>query len=148
MESAVRGFTLWHLERQRQTGRLSEVERDRRVLMLVRQRWNLSRQHVNRLIAGGEVARNLEPIGSTLTEGQARELVGLEPEQQREVWKELRRVKGHGGECIDAFHGINPNCRLSVLTDESAYSNDHQLKSPPTLTVIDGPIVFQKAGEA
>ena len=43
-----------------------------------------TRQHINRLIKAENVIEVLEPIGS-LPEAQTRELVGLNPEQQRDV---------------------------------------------------------------
>ena len=56
------------------------------------ERWKLSKTHVNRLIKGAEVLKNLAPIGVTdLKEGQARELIALSPEDQQLV---VRFVKG------------------------------------------------------
>lgn len=55
-----------------------------------RERWGMVRQQANRLIQAAEVAENLEPIGSIpQTESQARPLTRLEPEVQREVWRDL-----------------------------------------------------------
>lgn len=49
----------------------------------------MSRQHCNRLIAAGEVAKNLEPVGSKPdSERQARPLTRLEPEEQASAWEE------------------------------------------------------------
>lgn len=54
------------------------------------ERWGMVRQHANRLIQAAEVAIHLEPMGSIpATERQARPLAALEPEVQREVWREV-----------------------------------------------------------
>ena len=51
-----------------------------------RERWNWSKTHVNRQIQAAQVSQNLTPMGVTpLSERQARELVSLPPEEQREV---------------------------------------------------------------
>lgn len=53
------------------------------------ERWKWSRRHVNRQIEAAGVVRNLGPMGPTVPENerQARQLVPLPPEEQREVWK-------------------------------------------------------------
>jgi hypothetical protein len=49
-------------------------------------RWNWSRAHAYRLIDAAQVVHNVSPIGDTpKNEAQARELVKLPPEEQREV---------------------------------------------------------------
>jgi hypothetical protein len=56
-----------------------------------RQRWGFMRAHAYRLIDAAGVAQNLSPIGDIpqpTHESQLRPLAPLEPEQQREVWKE------------------------------------------------------------
>lgn len=56
------------------------------------ERWELSRSHAYRLIDQVSVVENLSPTGdspvavSAPTERQARELAGLAPDKQREVW--------------------------------------------------------------
>ena len=56
-----------------------------------REKWGWARRYADRLIGSAEVVKNLSPIGLTLptTETQARPLVGLPPETQREVWQEV-----------------------------------------------------------
>jgi hypothetical protein len=57
-----------------------------------RERWGMVQQSATRLIRAAEVVKNLqsEPIGSLpTTESQARPLTRLEPEVQREVWREV-----------------------------------------------------------
>lgn len=54
-----------------------------------RSRWGMNRAHAYRLIDAANVADNLSPIGDRpINEAQARPLTRLEPEQQREAWKE------------------------------------------------------------
>lgn len=56
-----------------------------------RGRWNMVRQHANRLIAAAETIGYLEPIGSILptSEWQTRPLTQLEPEEQRQAWQRV-----------------------------------------------------------
>lgn len=63
-----------------------------------RERWGWTRQHTNRIIGSAEVVSNLEPIGSILpaTESQARPLVALEPEAQREAWARVLQDAPNG----------------------------------------------------
>ncbi len=59
-----------------------------------RERWGMGKAYSHRLIAAAEVVSILSPIGDTIpqTESQARPLTRLEPEVQREVWRELVEV--------------------------------------------------------
>lgn len=51
-------------------------------------KWHMTRRNANRLIAAGEVAVNLGPIGpKPNNESQIRPLTNLEPDEQREVWQ-------------------------------------------------------------
>lgn len=55
-----------------------------------RERWGLSRFYAHRIIDAAEVANNLLPIGNIpQTESQARPLTRLEPEVQKEVWRDV-----------------------------------------------------------
>ncbi len=55
-----------------------------------RKRWGFGARHGQRLLAAHEVVNNLRPIGRIPdNESQARPLVGLPPETQREVWQEV-----------------------------------------------------------
>ena len=67
------------------------------------ERWKLSKTHVNRLIQGAAVLKNLTPIGVTdLRESHARALASLPPEEQRLV---VRFVKDTGpGGRLTASH--------------------------------------------
>lgn len=61
-------------------------------------RWNMTRQHVNRLVASAAVIRNLEPIGSILpsSESQARPLAQLPPAQQGPAWQRAVETADNG----------------------------------------------------
>lgn len=54
-------------------------------------KWGKRRQVVNRMIAASDTLLNLEPMGSILpqSERQTRPLTQLQPEAQREAWKEV-----------------------------------------------------------
>lgn len=56
-----------------------------------RDRWGMAKTQANRLIQATETIYNLTPIGVILpqTESQARPLTQLQPEVQREAWKEV-----------------------------------------------------------
>jgi hypothetical protein len=62
-----------------------------------RERWDFTRQHVNRLIAAVGVVGNLEPMGSKPnSERQVRPISDLPPSQQRKVWDEaVAQSNGH-----------------------------------------------------
>jgi hypothetical protein len=54
-----------------------------------RERWRMSRPHAYRLIGAAETMANLSPMGDIplpATERVARELAGLSPDEQREIW--------------------------------------------------------------
>lgn len=55
------------------------------------ERWDLTRRHVNQLIEAARVVENLSKLGTMVpipsNERQARELAGLDPEEQRKVWE-------------------------------------------------------------
>ncbi len=66
-------------------------------------KWGMPRQHVNRMIAASETVFNLEPIGSIpTTESQVRPLTSLEPEIQREAWREVVQQSQETGQPITA----------------------------------------------
>ncbi len=62
-----------------------------------RERWDMTRQHANRLIQSAEIITNLEPIGSKPeAESQARPLVHLDPPRQREAWSRAVETAPNG----------------------------------------------------
>lgn len=65
-----------------------------------RERWQMSRSYAHRIIESAQVVANVQtlPIGNTApaTESQARPLAKLEPEQQREVWREAVETAPEG----------------------------------------------------
>ncbi len=53
-----------------------------------RDRWDMGRRYMNRLIAAGDVVDNLVPMGTIPSnERQTRPLTALTPEQQRQAWQ-------------------------------------------------------------
>jgi phage N-6-adenine-methyltransferase len=61
------------------------------------QRWGMSKTHANRIIESAEVAANLTPMGVIpANERQTRELVGLEPAQQRVAWEVVEKTAPNG----------------------------------------------------
>ena len=56
-----------------------------------RDRWGMDKRHANRLISASESVLGLGPMGPVLpqSERQARPLTQLQPEAQREAWKEV-----------------------------------------------------------
>lgn len=81
-------------------------------------RWNMTRQHANRLVASAEVLRNLEPIGSTLpaSESQARPLAQLPPDQQAPAWRRVvetapegRITAAHVAQTVEYFRPAPPS---------------------------------------
>jgi hypothetical protein len=61
-----------------------------------REVWDLSKSHAYRMIEAARVADGLSPIGDSMTESQARELVGLEPRQAVEVYAHAVKVQPDG----------------------------------------------------
>ncbi len=58
-------------------------------------KWKMSPQHANRLIAAAGVATNLEPAGSIpANEYQARPLARLEPADQLHAWQDANELAG------------------------------------------------------
>lgn len=61
------------------------------------QRWGMSKPHATRLIEAARVTENLVPIGTVpANEAQARELVSLEPDEQRLVWQVVKNTAPNG----------------------------------------------------
>lgn len=62
-------------------------------------RWGYTRQHASRLIDAAEVVTILSPIGDIPSnEAQARELVGLTPDQTRLAWEVVKQTAPDGKE--------------------------------------------------
>lgn len=58
-----------------------------------RERWDMTPQHANRIIAAAKVAQNLSPTGSKpATERLARPLAALAPQDQRDAWQEAQQL--------------------------------------------------------
>jgi protein gp37 len=87
---------------------LAEINRDRLYQVLgfptfdayCRKRWNMSRTHAYRMMDAAIVDQNLSPMGDNApkNERQARELVALPPEQQREIAATINFTTATAGE--------------------------------------------------
>jgi hypothetical protein len=92
-------------------------------------KWGMTRQHANRLVRSAEVIGNLEPIGSKPeSESHVRPLVGLSPDQQKEVWTEA--VKTAPGGKVTAKHVEETRAHVfgDVDEDEPARERDDEAK--------------------
>lgn len=77
------------------------------------ERWGYTRQHASRLIDAAEVVTILSPIGDIpANEAQARELVGLTPEQTRLAWEVVRQTAPDGKETAAHIRSV-----VSVLQE-------------------------------
>lgn len=92
-------------------------------------RWNITPQHANRQIAAAEVAEVLEPLGSTISERQARELAPLrdDPDRMREVWQQANEATD-GKPTAAAIRAARapkreptPDAALSLINDVRLY---------------------------
>ncbi len=63
-----------------------------------REKWHVDRSYADRMIEAAEVRENLVPIGTVLPEKEshARALMGLTPEQQRQVWPKAVETAPNG----------------------------------------------------
>lgn len=115
-----------------------------------RGKWGMSRIHAHRLIESAEVAVNLLPIGNILprTESQARPLTSLEPEVQREAWREV--VEAHG-ENITAAKVQEVADKWSPVSEQVARAKEDPLFSPTPELIIEEarnrPHVANNSGE-
>ncbi len=84
-----------------------------------REKWGLSQRHVNRIIEGNEVVKELGPIGPKITtESQARELSKVEPAKREEVL--TKAVAATGGKLTakaiaEAAKASSPPCQIGLL---------------------------------
>jgi hypothetical protein len=105
------------------------------------QKWSMPRQHVNRMISGYKIVNHLEPIGSILpeSESQIRPLTSLEPEIQKEVWKEV--VKTHG-------ENITAAKVQSVANDWKPVNQEiKEIKNEPMFAISTPEELLKKAKE-
>ena len=100
-----------------------------------RERWGWQRAHAYRLIDGAKVARLMSPIGDTPeTESQARELVPLARQDEREaveVWRELR--ERHGDKVTAELVKEAVSTRLSSRAHVSYNSGENEWTYPRVL---------------
>jgi len=81
----------------------------------------MSRFYAHRVIDSAEVVINLLPIGNIqqpANEAQARPLAGLEPEQQREVWKQAVETAPEGK--ITACHVVSVKNSFGFSTNQQS----------------------------
>lgn len=102
------------LEKFKEVGRAFQTISEKRLYRLeysnfndyCRDKWGMVQQTATRFIRAYETVSNLEsePIGSLLpqSESQARPLTSLEPEAQREAWKEVVHQAEQSGQPITA----------------------------------------------
>ena len=105
------------------------------------EKWRLSKPYVNRIIAASQSFTNLAPIGVILpnTESQVRPLTSLEPEIQKEVWKEV--VKTHG-------ENITAAKVQSVANDWKPVNQEiKEIKNEPMFAISTPEELLKKAKE-
>jgi hypothetical protein len=91
-------------------------------------RWGMSDRHANRLMESAEVVSNLRPIGLIPThESQVRPLTNLEPERQREAWKEATKGNSNptAAQVAKAREIVNHS-------EPKTYSTDVPVREPKT----------------
>ncbi len=98
-----------------------------------RQKWDYRKSHVYRLIAAAEVVKCLSPIGDIpqpIHEAQVRPLIGLTPEQVREIWK--KAAAEADGEAIKA--AVVKEMASEVLPKKS--STKVKIRKRPSLSGV------------
>jgi hypothetical protein len=108
------------------------------------QKWSMPRRHVNRMIAASETIINLGPIGPILpqSESQIRPLTSLEPEIQKEVWKEVVKQNEETRQPITAAKV------QSVVNDWKPVNQEiKEVKSEPMFAISTPEELLKKAKE-
>jgi hypothetical protein len=105
------------------------------------EKWTLSKPYVNRIIAASLTFNNLTPMGAILPESerQVRPLTNLEPEIQKEVWKEV--VETHG-------ENITAAKVQSVVNDWKPVNQEiKEVKNKPMFAISTPEELLKKAKE-
>jgi hypothetical protein len=105
------------------------------------EKWALGKTYVNQLIQASEVISNLGAIAPVLpqTESQTRPLTSLEPEIQKEVWKEV--VQTHG-------ENITAAKVQSVVNDWKPVNQEiKEVKNEPMFAISTPEELLKKAKE-
>jgi N6-adenosine-specific RNA methylase IME4 len=95
-----------------------------------RERWGFSRQRAHQLIGAAEVVANVSTIVDILptNEAQARELVRLSPDEQREVWLEFVQEATERGYTADVLR------QMVRYRDAVREGRSGQQRTPPLPT--------------
>jgi hypothetical protein len=108
------------------------------------QKWALSKPYVNRIIAASQTFTNLAPIGVILpnTESQVRPLTSLEPEIQKEVWKEVVKQSDETRQPITA-------AKVQTVVNDWKPVNQEikQVKNEPMFAISTPEELLKKAKE-
>jgi len=100
-----------------------------------RERWGMAKTHANRLIAASETISHLTPMGPIpTTERQARPLTSLQPEVQREAWREV--VETHG-EHITASKVQEVADRWKSVSEQVRQAKEQPMFSPEPEAIIE-----------
>jgi hypothetical protein len=108
------------------------------------QKWALSKPYVNRIISASQTFSNLTPMGTILPESerQVRPLTSLEPEIQKEVWKEVVKQKEETRQPITAAKV------QSVVNDWKAVNQEiKEVKNEPMFAISTPEELLKKAKE-
>lgn len=116
-----------------------------------KERWGMSRFYAHRMIEAAAVADNLLPIGNIpATESQARPLTTLEPEQQREVWRQAvetapngKVTAAHVQSVVDEYRSIDEEpeyipspTQTFVVLDEYGTEDVYRVEEDEELVVV------------
>lgn len=114
-----------------------------------RERWGMQRNYANKMIAASQVVANIE-MGTIVpaSESQARPLTSLEPEVQREAWREV--VETHG-EAVTAAKVQEVADRWRPVSEQVSQAKQEPMFSPAPEAIIEEarnrPHVANNSGE-
>lgn len=103
----------------------------------LRDRWGMARQQGYRMIEAAGVMENLSPVGDILpaSERVTRELVGLEPDEQRAVWSEVAAFAEERGLTATEVRRVIET-RTAVREGRVEKPQTPALPSPGTFSVL------------
>lgn len=99
-----------------------------------RGKWGMTHRHANRMIEASAIVAHLGPMGPIpSSERQARELAGLEPDEQREVWRKAVETAPNGKVTAAHIRSIVQveTYKLQLLWEQCApedMKNDERIK--------------------
>lgn len=102
-------------------------------------KWGMPRRHINRMIAAGDTVVNLGPMGPILpaTERQTRPLTSLEPEIQREAWKEVVHQSQETGKPITAATVQQVAEQWKPINQDVRQAKETPMFAPPIEQIIE-----------